>query len=154
MIVVQRQCLLLSYIDNMKPYQIFLLLTWMAVSVSCKQNFQTTDECKTYFQTVKEDWKYNVEKRVYKVEAQNGRKNVDFIHKLLYDKKTCWEGLPAKHVRKLFGKPSAVEGYVWRYFIMESCWDEKVVNCQDFLMTVHPEKGLIGIELGAFTIEP
>jgi hypothetical protein len=120
--------------------------------IGCTNQPKRPDECKAYLKTVKEDWTYLEEKRIYKVVAQDGRKNMDFVTKLLYEGKPCWIGLPAKKVRKLFGEPSKIEGTRWRYFIQESCWDEKKLNCQDFLIGVDPEKGLVSIELGAYSV--
>lgn len=129
-----------------------ILIAFALASLSrCTNQVQRPDECKAYLKTVQEDWTYLEEQRIYKVVAQDGRKNMDFVTNLLYDHKTCWSGLSAKKVRKLFGEPSKIEGSRWRYFIMESCWDEKKMNCQDFLMEVDPEDGLVSIELGGYS---
>ena len=135
----------------MKGILIFLLGA-ITLSSGCKTQLGSSGECKAYLKTVQEDWTYLEEWRIYKVVAQGGRKNMDFVRKLLYDGKSCWIGLSAKKVRKLFGEPSKIEGTRWRYFIQERCWNEKKMNCQEFLMRVDPEEGLVSIELGAYSV--
>jgi hypothetical protein len=130
----------------------WIFLVFSAASVSCKNQPLKSDECRAFWHSVEQDWVYDVKTRTYSVQAKEGRKNMDFVQQLVYDREECWKGMTAKRVRKVFGEPSKVKGGRWDYFLDAECWQEKGKNCNYFTFVVSDEDGLMDVELNAYSI--
>lgn len=130
--------------------------TWgIAVGIllfaGCKPWSGTTPGCQQFLQGIQADWEYDEAKKVYVINPKDGRTQKDFIPAFLFDRKVCWEGMPAKKVRKLLGEPSKIEGARWSYFFWPTC-HEKDGDCDYLLLVVDEKQGLKSAEYKRFEL--
>ncbi|MEM0999873.1 MAG: hypothetical protein AAGN35_22665 [Bacteroidota bacterium] len=119
---------------------------------SCKNQALQSDKCRAFWDSVREDWVYDEEEATYSIQAKAGRKNMDFIRHLIYDREDCWKGISKKQVKKVFGEPSKIQGDRWNYYIDAECFERRVQDCNYFSFLVSDREGLIDVELNAYSI--
>lgn len=129
----------------MPTLRIFSIPLVLLLLCGCSLPVKKSPECKTCVQNVKEDWFFDEERNIFRVEAKGGRKNSDFLSGLMKHK-DCLRGGSQRQVRKLFGLPSKIEGKLWKYYVMEVCNNSEKDGCQFLLLTFDNEEALQDIE--------
>ena len=108
----------------MKKLDFFSFLSLMVFVIGCT-TLKKNEECKLYYEYLKENW-YQKEEGIFWV-----RKKANYTDRISQQTVNvdCLVGLNKKDVKKLFGSPSVVKIDRFEYYTNKDCFSEDKAGC-------------------------